>query len=61
MQEHPFCILWAVTIYFWCGSLDVFHLFPWCEQAVIFKVLSVFLGRRRQWVWLVVSAWLLDS
>ena len=57
----PLCILWGVTIYFWHRSLDICCLFLQCEQAVITSVLSVFPGRRRQWVELVVSAWLLCS
>ena len=57
----PLCILWGVTIYFWCASLSICCLFLWCEQVVIPRVLSVFPGRRRQWVGLVVSAWLLGS
>ena len=32
-----------------------------CEQAVIHRVLTVFPGRRRQWVGVVVSDWLLGS
>ena len=57
MQELYIHILWGLTIYFWCGSLDICCLFPQCEQAVI--SLSVFPGRRRQWTGLLVSAWLL--
>ena len=61
MQEQPLCILQGVTIYFCHGSLDIYHLFLQCEQAIMPRVLSVFPGRRRQWVGLVVSGWLLGS
>ena len=47
----------GVTIYFWCGSLNICCLFLWCEQAVIPRMFSVFSGRRRQWVGPAVSAW----
>ena len=62
MQECPL-YFWGVTIYFWHGSLDICCLFLWCEQAVIPRVLSVFPGKRRQWLELVVSpgCWALDS
>ena len=59
--REPLCILCGVTFYFWCGSLIICYLFLQCEQAVIPRVLSVFSGRRRQWVGLVVSSWLLGS
>ena len=41
--------------------MDIFGLFLWCEQAVVSRMLSVFSGRRRQWVGPAASAWLLGS
>ena len=61
MQEQPIVFCWGVTIYFWFGSLDICCLFLQCEQAVIPRVLNMFPGRRKQWVGLVFSAWLLGS
>ena len=61
MQGHPFVFCGGVTIYSWHMSLDVCCLFLQCEQTVIPMVLSVFPGRRRQWVGPAVSAWSLDS
>ena len=61
MLELPFVFHGGVTVYFWHGSLNISCLFLQCEQAVIPRVLSLFPGRRRQWVGLVVSAWLLGS
>ena len=51
----------GVAIYFWPGSLNIICLFLQCEQAIIPRMLSGFLCRRRQWVGLVVSAWFLGS
>ena len=34
MQECPLYFVGA-TMYFWHGSLDIYHLFPKCEQAAI--------------------------
>ena len=61
MQEYHFVFFGGVTIYFWCGSLNICLLFLQCEQAVIPRMLSVFSGRRRQWVGPTVGAWLLGS
>ena len=61
MQVHPFDFVGGVTIYFWCGGLDNCCLFLQCEQAVIHRVLSVFPGRRRQWVGSVSGCWALGS
>ena len=59
-KRTPLCF-WGVTVYFRCESLDICCLFLWCKQAVIPRVLSLFPGRRRQWVGRVVGAWLLGS
>ena len=42
MQEYHFVFFGGVTIYFWCGSLNICLLFLQCEQAVIPRMLSVF-------------------
>ena len=60
MQERPF-IFCGGLLFVFDVSLDICCLFLQCEQAVIPRVVSVFPGRRRQWVALVVSAWLLSS
>ena len=41
--------------------MNICCLFLWCEQAVVPRMLSVFSGRRRQWVGPAVSAWSLGS
>ena len=41
--------------------MNICSLFLWCEHAVIPRILSVFSGRRRQWVGPAVSAWSLGS
>ena len=41
--------------------LNICCLFLWCEKAVVPRMLSVFSGRRRQWVGPAVSAWPLCS
>ena len=63
MQEYPFVFFgWGkVTIYLWCESLSLCCLFLWCKHSVVPKMLSVFSGRRRQWVGPAVSAWSLGS
>lgn len=48
-------------IYFWHGSLNIFCLFLQCGQTVIPRMLSVFSGRKRQWVGPELSAWSLGS
>ena len=42
MPEHPFVFLGEITIYFWCGDLNICCLFLHCEQAVIPRMHSVF-------------------
>jgi len=59
MQVHPFVFCEGYYL-FWAWEFR-YSLFLQCEQAVIPRVLSVFPGRRKQWVGLVVSAWLLGS
>ena len=60
-KNTPLYFIGGVTIYFWCGNLNICCLFLWSEQAVIPRMLSVFSGRRRQWVGPAVSAWSLGS
>lgn len=60
MQQHLFVFCGGYYL-FLAWEFGYLLSFSWCEQAIIPRVLSVFPGRRRQWVGLVVSAWLLGS
>ena len=59
--KNTLCIFGGFPIYFWCGTLNICCLFLWCEQDVVPRMLSVFSGRRSQWVGPAVSAWFLGS
>ena len=61
MQEHPFVFCGVLLFIFGVGVWIFSVSFFWCEQAVIPMVLSMFPGRRSQWVGLVISAWFLGS
>ena len=61
MLEHPFVFCGELLFIFDVGVLDICCLFLRCEQAVVPRVFSLFLGRRRQSVRLIVSPSLLGS
>ena len=48
MQEYPFVSFLGVTLYYWCGGLDLCCLFLLHEKSVIPMMLSMFSGRRGQ-------------
>ena len=61
MQEYPFVSFLGVTLYYWCGGLDLCCLFLLHEKSVIPMMLSMFSGRRGQWVGPAFRAWSLGS
>ena len=61
MQECPIVLCGGLLFIFGVGVWIFAVSFFGVEQAVIPSMLSVFPWRRRQWVGLVVCAWLLDT
>ena len=64
MHKYPWAICEGLLFIFSVRTafgLDICCLFLWCEQAIVARMLSVFSGRRRQWVGPAVSAWSLGS
>ena len=60
-QSNALYFFEVVNVYFWFWILNISCLFLKCEQALIPRLLSVFSGRRRQWLGPADSAWLLGS